>query len=116
MLAWELWHKQISREMYNLASRNARRSFAGSGGCRYEYEVTREQRMNVEVLESWGDPRCVQAVVEAAQHLDGNPGLTFPAGSKRSKIHESGTMIWAPNITAGYDWRHGDVEHIIEKY
>jgi hypothetical protein len=106
MIAWELWHKQLSMALYR------RVKVMESGGCVYKVTVTRDHHLSIIILKSVGSPLLREDLVNAAKSLDGNPGLSFPVGSKRQVTSDSLVLICGRNIRPGVDWNHGDVERI----
>ena len=110
MLAWELWHKQLTKAVYDRSH-----PFA-IGACAYRITVTWNNRLNIKVLRSWGDPMVTQNVVAAAQSLDGNIGLSFPEGSHRKVASDTHVMISGPNIKPGYEWDKSDFEKVHQEW
>jgi hypothetical protein len=84
----------------------------GEGGCAYKLTITRDHHLTIKILQSLGSPLLKQEVVAAAESLDGNPGLSFPEGSRREVAYDSLAVICGRNVHPGFDWEHGDFERI----
>ena len=106
MIAWELWHKQLAKAMYE------RSKFVSGGYCAYTLTVAKNNHLTISILKAAGSPTVEQQIVAVAHSLNGNPGLTFPQGSRRQVVQDSLTVTVGHNIRSGYDWEHGDVENI----
>jgi hypothetical protein len=109
-LAWERWHKQLARTMYE------RCHATGTGGCSFVLTVTRNRDVTIKTLETFGDPIITQTVIAAAMSLDGNPLLSFPEGSQRQVVHESQSFICGHLAEGGYDWNKKDFEKIRQDF
>lgn len=112
-IAWEAWHKHLARDIYIETSYNGFKYGVGCGGCEYRFTVTRTGSIDIQIIRSWGDPKCTEATVEAIKSMEGNSILKFPRSSKRSIISEESSVEWKRNNTPGYNWKHGDVEKVI---
>jgi hypothetical protein len=106
MLAWDLWHKQLSQAIYK------RVPLIAIGGCAYQLTITKNHHIAIKILQTVGSPLVRDEVIRAAQSLDGNEGLSFPAGSRRQVANDYLTILCGPNVRPGFDWQHGDVEKI----
>jgi hypothetical protein len=110
-VAWELWHKQVSHELWVRTRR--RTEISGlEGSARATITVYRDHRILSQITEADGSPFIAQAYSQAIASLHANDGLEFPSGSQRESVSFSYKFIQARNIIPGYDWKHGDVENI----
>jgi hypothetical protein len=110
MLAWELWHKQLTKAVYE------RTPPIGTGWCAYRIKVTHDNRLTIDILKSGGNPAISAHLVAGAMSLDGNIGLSFPEGSRRQAAYDSHIYMSGPNITPGYNWDKNDFEKIHETW
>lgn len=113
-LAWEQWHKQVSRALWKRMSKLS----AGtdrSGWARATITVTRDQQVSFRITSSEGDSDIAECYEDAIASLDGDPNLEFPEGSQRRFVRFSLKCSQGHFSHASYDWNHGDVEKIREE-
>ena len=111
VLAWEKWHKQFCETVYYRTCRRTSGTTA-IGSATVRVRVTRDHKLSFELTDHSGSPFIAQAYSDCLQSMDGNPGLTFPAGSQRDDVSFSYQFMRATNIRPGYDWKHGDYETV----
>ncbi len=109
-LAWDRWHKQLSRSLYERSRPRA------SGVCVFVVTVSREQHVTVQILDSAGSSLVTENVVQTVMSLEGDPGLVFPFGSKRQIMHDSLFYTSGRSVSGGYDWVRDNVENVRQDY
>jgi len=113
-LAWEQWHKQISKALWKRMSKLS----AGTdrnGWARATITVNKNQEVTFRITSSDGDSEVAECYEDAIAGLDGNPDLEFPEGSQRKFVRFSLKASQGHFSHASYDWNHGDVEKIREE-
>lgn len=111
-LAWEAWHKQLSREIYSRWSDVA----ALPGQATLRITVTRQHTITPHLVRSSGNPEFDRVLIETVMSLNGNPGLTFPAKSERNHVSFEADYLASTNIQPGFSWVRNDYEHIHKDY
>ena len=111
-LAWEAWHKQLSKEIY---SRWQDVAFI-RGRASMRVTVTKDRHVIAQILEPSGNARYDQALLDVVHSLEGNPGLTFPSGSQRQQVSFDADYIADSNVRGGYSWNKGDYEQVQQNY
>lgn len=111
-LAWDLWHKQLSKTIYENWSRVADEP----GRATLEVTVSNNRSITIAVLKSSGSNSFDRKLSTIIRSLDGNPGLSFPAKSRRQTVSFEADYVAARDITPGYSWVKNDVETIRERY
>ena len=114
VLAWEKWHKQISGSLYYRTWRRLAGA-STSGSATLDIEVTKSGQLTANVIDQSGSPLVEQAYLDAANSLNGNPGLAFPTGSQRDAVSFTYTYKLSPFVHPGYDWKKNDFETIRDK-
>jgi len=112
VLAWEQWHKQFSRAIYERWSEVADEP----GRATVKVTVTKDRQITVSVLDSTGSRRFTGQLRSVIESLNGNPGLTFPSKSQRQVVSFEADYIAAHDITPGYSWVKNDYEKVRESY
>lgn len=111
-LAWEAWHKQLSKEIY---SRWQDVVFI-RGRASMRVIVTKDKHVIAQILEPSGNARYDQALLDVVHSLEGNPGLSFPSGSQRQQVSFDADYIADSNVRGGYSWNKGDYEQVQQNY
>jgi hypothetical protein len=112
VLAWERWHKQLSKAIYDNWSENARTP----GRATIRIVVTRNRTIDAQVISTTGGGEFNRTIISAIEGLNGNPGLTFPSKSERQQVGFEADYIAGTNIDAGYSWIKNDYEKVKEDY
>jgi hypothetical protein len=112
VVAWELWHKQLSQAIYARWSQTA--SVAGS--CTLKLTITKNRMIQVTVVHPSGNPIFDQGLMDAILSLNGNPGLTFPSQSQRQFVALESDYVAGHNIDPGYSWVKDDYEKVHQSY
>jgi len=112
VVAWELWHKQLSQAIYARWSQTA--SVAGS--CTLKLTITKNRMIQVTVVRPSGNPVFDQGLMDAILSLNGNPGLTFPSQSQRQFVALESDYVAGHNIDPGYSWVKDDYEKVRQNY
>lgn len=110
VLAWERWHKQLSGAIYERWSDVARYP----GVATVKITVTKNHNITANILNSTGTPAFNSGLLASIESLDGNPGLTFPSGSRRQVVTYQADYVAGRNINPGYTWVKNDYERVRE--
>lgn len=111
-LAWESWHKQLSREIY---SRWQEVAFI-PGRATMAVIVTRDRHIIAKITQASGNRRYDSVLIDVVNSLEGNPGLNFPAGSQRKEVSFEADYIADTNVRGGYSWNKNDYETVQQNY
>lgn len=111
-LAWDRWHQQLSKTIYENWSRVADEP----GKATLKVTVTRNRTISIDVLRSSGSRSFDRTLVGEIQALSGNPGLTFPGGSQRQQVSFEADYMAASDVKPGYTWVKNDVETVRQRY
>ena len=109
-LAWEKWHKQMSRVIYERWQRVADEP----GKATLRVTVTKDRSIRITVIRSSGSHSFDRKLTTVIQGLEGDPGLTFPGQSQRTLVSFEADYVAASNVTPGYSWVRDDYETIRE--
>ncbi len=112
VVAWEAWHHQLSSAVYRRWSEMANTP----GQATMRITVTRERQIIPTMLRSSGSPRFDRALLDAVMSLNGNPGLTFPAQSRRQEVSFEADYLAATDIRPGFSWVKNDYEKVHDSY
>ena len=111
-LAWERWHKQLSKAIYDTWSAMADEP----GKSTLKVVVNRDRSIRIVLVNSDASNRFNSQLRRAILSLEGNPGLTFPSKSKRQTVSFEADYIAARNVTPGYSWVKDDYETVRENF
>lgn len=111
-LAWDRWHQQLSKTIYENWSRVADEP----GKATLRVTVTRNRTISIDVLRTSGSRSFDRTLIEVIQALSGNPGLNFPSGSQRQQVSFEADYMAASDVTPGYTWVKNDVETVRQRY
>lgn len=111
-LAWEQWHKQLSKAIYDTWSAMVNER----GRATLRVSVDRGKQITINVLNSNGGPRFSQSLLAAIESLEGNAGLTFPSGSQRQVVSFEADYVADTDVQPGYSWVKGDYEKVHQNY
>lgn len=111
-LAWERWHKQLSKAIYDTWSAMADEP----GKSTLKVVVNRDRSIRIILVNSDASNRFNSQLRRAILSLEGNPGLTFPSKSKRQTVSFEADYIAARNVTPGYSWVKDDYETVRENF
>lgn len=111
-LAWERWHKQFSKAIYDTWSAMADEP----GKSTLKVIVNRNKQISIVIVDSDASPRFNRQLRKAILSLNGNPGLSFPTKSKRQSVSFEADYIAARNVVPGYSWVKDDYETIRENF
>lgn len=111
-LAWEQWHKQFSKAIYDNWSKVADEP----GRATLRVQVTRNRDITIAVVSSTGSRRFDRVLINTIQALQGNPGLTFPTKSQRNVVAFEADYVAASNVDPGYSWVKDDYETVKSSY
>lgn len=111
-LAWERWHKQLSKAIYDSWSSQADEP----GKSTLKVIVRRDRTIQVILVNSDASPRFNRQLRDVIMSLQGNPGLSFPTKSQRSQVSFEADYIAARNVTPGYSWVKDDYETVRDNY
>ncbi|MCA9802084.1 MAG: TonB C-terminal domain-containing protein [Cyanobacteria bacterium HKST-UBA02] len=111
-LAWDRWHQQLSKTIYDNWSRAADEP----GKATLRVTVTRNRTISIDVLRTSGSRSFDRTLIDVIQALSGNPGLTFPTGSQRQQVSFEADYMAASDVTPGYTWVKNDVETVRQRY
>lgn len=111
-LAWEQWHKQFSKAIYDNWSKVADEP----GRATLRVQVTRNRQVTIAVVSSTGSRRFDRVLIDTIQALQGNPGLTFPSKSQRNVVAFEADYMAASNVDPGYSWVKDDYETVKSSY
>ena len=111
-LAWERWHKQLSKAIYDSWSSQADEP----GRSTLKVIVRRDRTIQVVLVNSDASPRFNRQLKDVIMSLQGNPGLSFPTKSQRSQVSFEADYIAARNVRPGYSWVKDDYETVRENY
>lgn len=111
-LAWEQWHKQLSKAIYDTWSA----SVDQRGRATLRVNVDKGRQITINILSSSGGPRFTQSLNAAIESLEGNAGLTFPSGSQRQVVSFEADYIADTDVQPGYSWVKGDYEKVQQGY
>jgi hypothetical protein len=112
VVAWELWHKQLSQAIYSRWSQTA----SVPGSCTLKLTITRNRTIQVTVVRPSGNPIFDEGLMQAILSLNGNPGLTFPSQSERQYVALESDYVAGHNIDPGYSWVKDDYEKVRQNY
>jgi len=112
VVAWELWHKQLSQAIYSRWSQTA----SVPGSCTLKLTITRNRTIQVTVVRPSGNPIFDEGLMQAILSLNGNPGLTFPSQSERQYVALESDYVAGHNIDPGYSWVKDDYEKVRQSY
>lgn len=108
VLAWERWHKQLSGAIYERWSDVARYP----GVATVKITVTKNHNITADILNSTGTPAFNSGLMASIESLNGNPGLTFPSGSRRQIVTYQADYVAGRNVNPGYTWVKNDYERV----
>jgi len=108
ILAWERWHKQLSGAIYERWSDIARHP----GVATVKITVTKNHNITADIMNSTGTPAFNSGLLASIQSLNGNPGLTFPSGSRRQIVTYQADYVAGRNVNPGYTWVKNDYERV----
>lgn len=111
-LAWEQWHKQLSKAIYDTWSAMVDHR----GRATLRVNVDRGRQITINVISSNGGSRFTDSLMAAIESLEGNAGLTFPTGSKRQMVSFEADYIADTDVQPGYSWVKGDYEKVRQDY
>lgn len=111
-LAWEQWHKQLSKAIYDTWSA----SVDQRGRATLRVSVDKGRQITINIISSSGGPRFTKSLSEAIESLEGNAGLTFPSGSQRQVVSFEADYIADTDVQPGYSWVKGDFEKVHQGY
>ncbi|MBI1271007.1 hypothetical protein GC174_11305 [bacterium] len=111
-LAWERWHKQLSKAIYDSWSSQADEP----GRSTLKVIVRRDRTIQVVLVNSDASARFNRQLKDVIMSLQGNPGLSFPTKSQRSQVSFEADYIAARNVRPGYSWVKDDYETVRENY
>ena len=111
-LAWERWHKQLSKAIYDSWSSQADEP----GKSTLKVIVRRDRTIQVILVNTDASPRFNRQLRDVIMSLQGNPGLSFPTKSQRSQVSFEADYIAARNVTPGYSWVKDDYETVRDNY
>lgn len=111
-LAWEAWHKQLSKEIYKRWSDVA----TVPGAATLRLTVSREHTVTPVMVKSSGNRMFDDVLISTVMTLNGNPGLTFPSKSERRSVSFEADYVAATDIQPGYSWVKNDVEKVRQDY
>jgi len=111
-LAWEQWHKQLSKAIYDTWSSMVDQK----GRATLRVSVDKGRQITINVISSSGGPRFTQSLMAAIEGLEGNAGLSFPSGSQRQVVSFEADYIADTDVAPGYSWVKGDVERVHQDY
>ncbi len=107
-LAWEAWHKQLCAEIYARWQEVA----LIRGEATMKVTVTRDRHVMAEITRSSGKTSFDRILVRVINSLEGNPGLSFPAGSQRREVSFEADYVADTNVRGGYSWTKNDYETV----
>lgn len=110
LLAWERWHKQLSGAIYERWSDVARYP----GVATVKITVTKNHNITANIMNSTGTPAFNSGLMASIESLNGNPGLTFPSGSRRNVVTYEADYVAGRNVNPGYTWVKNDYERVRE--
>ena len=111
-LAWEQWHKQLSKAIYDTWSSMVEER----GRATLRVSVDRGRQITINVLNSNGGPRFTKSLMAAIEGLEGNAGLSFPSGSQRQVVSFEADYVADTDVQPGYSWVKGDFEKVRHDY
>ncbi|MCA9814632.1 MAG: hypothetical protein H6677_15845 [Candidatus Obscuribacterales bacterium] len=111
-LAWERWHKQLSKAIYDSWSSQADEP----GKSTLKVIVRRDRTIQVILVNTDASSRFNRQLRDVIMSLQGNPGLSFPTKSQRSQVSFEADYIAARNVTPGYSWVKDDYETVRDNY
>lgn len=107
-LAWEQWHKQLSKAIYERWSELA----DTPGKATVRITVTKNRSISAQILGSQGGPRFDRTLMRVIDGLNGNPGLNFPAKSQRQVVAFEADYLADTHVDPGYSWVKNDYEKV----
>lgn len=107
-LAWEQWHKQLSKAIYDTWSAMVNER----GRATLRVSVDKARQINISILNSTGGSRFSQSLIAAIESLEGNAGLTFPSGSQRQVVSFEADYVADTDVQPGYSWVKNDYEKV----
>jgi hypothetical protein len=111
-LAWEQWHKQFSKAIYDNWSKVADEP----GRATLRVQINRDRQVTIRVVSSTGSRRFDRVLIDTISALQGNPGLTFPSKSQRNVVAFEADYVVASNVDPGYSWVKDDYETVKSHY
>lgn len=111
-VAWERWHKQFSKAIYDTWSAVADEP----GKTTLRVMVRKNRTIEISVVNSEASGRFNRQLKAAIKSLEGNPGLTFPTKSRRQFVSFEADYIAARNVRPGYSWVKDDYETVREHF
>ncbi len=111
-LAWEQWHKQLSKAIYDTWSATVNER----GRATLRVSVDKGKQISIAILNSNGGPRFTGSLLAAIESLEGNAGLTFPSGSQRQVVSFEADYIADTDVQPGYSWVRNDIEKVRHDY
>lgn len=111
-LAWEQWHKQLSKAIYDTWSSMVDER----GRATLRVSVDRGRQITINVISSSGGPRFTKSLMAAIESLEGNAGLSFPSGSQRQVVSFEADYVADTDVQPGYTWVKGDYEKVRQDY
>lgn len=111
-LAWEQWHKQLSKAIYDTWSSMVDQR----GRATLRVSVDRGRQISINVISSSGGPRFTKSLMSAIESLEGNAGLNFPSGSQRQVVSFEADYVADTDVQPGYSWVKGDYEKVRQDY
>ncbi len=111
-LAWEQWHKQLSKAIYERWSDLA----DTPGKATVRITVNKNRTISAQILGSQGGPRFDRTLMRVIDSLNGNPGLTFPAKSQRQVVAFEADYLADTHVDPGYSWVKNDYEKVHEQW
>lgn len=112
LLAWTKWHHQLSQAIYGRWARLA----DAPGQATVRMTVNRDRSIQLVMVHTSGNQEFDRTLLEAIFSLNGNPGLTFPAGSQREQVTLESDYVAGRNIDPGFSWVTNDYEKVKESY
>ena len=111
-VAWERWHQQFSKAIYDTWSAVADEP----GRTTLRVTVRRDRSIQIQLVNSDASGRFNRQLQDSIQSLSGNPGLTFPGKSQRQFVSFEADYIAARNVKPGYSWVKDDFETVRENF
>lgn len=111
-LAWEQWHKQLSKAIYERWTELA----DTPGKATVRITVTRSRTIKATILGSQGGPRFERTLLSVIDSLNGNQGLTFPSKSQRQVVAFEADYLADTHVDPGYSWVKNDYEKVRQDY
>lgn len=74
--------------------------------------ITRDHHVIAQLTSPSGIRRFDSTLLDVVNSLDGNPGLSFPAGSQRQQVSFEADYIADTDVKGGYSWTKNDYETV----